>query len=232
LHLSQHKLLSAFLTADGGLFERGLGHADNERTFADGFAAARAGFVALGFFFASFRCCNTGYGYRLGAVDEDFGELFDVLLVALAGVLSKCCQREAVVGYLLDHEAELFRCRFEFTVVVLAPAAIVNFALEVERVRRFVKECLDDVGGAAVEMFGDDHDFVIAGVATGFVSPAQRREVSEDGQVAALAGGREQHYARHARMMDADAAPDTGQGFDEHDALPFVHDASSLIPSR
>lgn len=39
-HLHQHKLLSALLAADGGLFERGLGHADNERTFADGFAAA------------------------------------------------------------------------------------------------------------------------------------------------------------------------------------------------
>ncbi len=124
-------------------------------------------------------------------MDEDFGELFDVFVVALPGVLSKCCQREAVVGYLLDHEAEFFRCRFEFAVVVLAPTAIVNVALEVERVRRFVEECFDDVGGAAVEVFGDDHDFVIAGVAAGFVSPAQRREVSEDGQVAALARGRE-----------------------------------------
>jgi len=133
---------------------------------------------------------------------------------------------------LLDREAEFFRCRFEFTVVVLAPTAIVNFALEVEGVGRFVDECLDDVGCAAVEVFGDDHDFVITGVAASFVSPAQRREVSEDGQVAALARGREQHYARYARMMDADAAPDTGQGFDEHDALPFVHDASSWIPSR
>ncbi len=55
-NLRQHKLLSAFLTADGGLFERGLGHADNERTFADGFPAAGAGFVVGGFFFASFGC--------------------------------------------------------------------------------------------------------------------------------------------------------------------------------
>lgn len=159
-------------------------------------------------------------------MDEDFGELSDVVVVALPRVLSESRQRKAVVRDLLDRKAKFFRRRFELTVVVLAAAAIVNFALEVERVRRFVDECLDDVGGTPVEVLGDDHDFVIAGVAAGLVSPAQRREVSEDGQVAALARGCEQHHPRHFRMMHANAAPDAGQGFDEHDTLPLVHDAS------
>lgn len=54
--LRQHKLRSAAVAADGGLFERGLGHADDEAAGTDGLAASGGGFVALGFFFVSFRC--------------------------------------------------------------------------------------------------------------------------------------------------------------------------------
>ena len=137
--------------------------------------------------------------------------------------------RVAVVGDLLDGEAEGLGCRAEGTVVVLAPAAVLDAPLVVHGMGSFVQQGIEHLVGAAIEVLGDDQDLVEPVVRRARPFPAERREVAEHVHLLRERWCRQEHDGRHLGVPRADRVPEVGQRGDEAQAVVVVGHGTSIV---